>query len=398
MTDARLDTENPKEWDPVSNWRPRVDSDQGSSTEIYAEQRKTCPLSLDTTELGQRMWHAFNSGDVTKILLDTEVFSSASAKFGKPMIPIELDPPEHTIFRRLLSNMMAPRRILKYEESIREFVVQELEALLAAGGGDFVPLTYRVPIRAFCLLVGEPDDSAFKILDQNLRKTPTFEREDKDAVAQRAAALAPLAQYCRDQLRSRRGNPRDDLASDLANGQINGSLITEDDATQILTLVYMAGHDTSAMGLQGALSRLAKHPDAQSTLRSNPDRIPQAIEECLRLETPLHTLPRSCTREVTIAGRAILPGDQVYPVFGAANVDPEAFPDPGRFDIDRKPNHFAFGRGVHTCPGSPLARLEIRILLQELLARTTGFHMGEGASRKPWPRNGYKELPIVLTT
>jgi cytochrome P450 len=398
MTDARLDAEKSNEWDPVTAWKPLVDADESSSTEIYAQQRRTCPLSFHTTEQSERTWHAFSSSDVAKILMDTEVFSSAGAQFGKPMIPIELDPPTHTIFRRLLSNMMAPRRMLKYESSIRAYVLTELEPLIAAGGGDFVPLTYRLPVQAFCLLVGETDDRAYKLLEENLRNAPSLERGDKDAVAQRAAAVVPLAEYCRERLRSRRGNPRDDLASDIANGQINGSLIEEDDATQILTLIYMAGHDTTAMGLQGAVSVLAKHADAQGALRSNPDLIPQAIEECLRIETPLHKLPRRCVREITISGRAILPGDLVFPVFGAANVDPEAFEAPGHFDINRKPNHFSFGRGIHTCPGSPLARLEIKVLLQELLARTTRFALGTGASRDPWPRNAYASLPIVLHT
>jgi cytochrome P450 len=386
-----------QEWDPISAWQPRVDADQGSSAEIYAKQRATCPFTLDTTERGQRMWHAFRARDVAEILINTDIFSSAVPKFGKPIIPIELDPPTHGIFRRLLSNMMAPRRILKYETSIRAFVVAELESLIAAGGGDFVPLTYRIPIRAFCLLVGETDDGTFSALDQAARAAaPPFTRQDAQANAQRVAAIAPLMEFCRERLRERRGNPRDDLASDIANGQINGSLVDEDDATRMLLLIYMAGHDTSAMGIQGAISLLAKDSEAQSALRSNPGKIPAAIEECLRLESPLHTLPRYCTRDTTLGGRAVKSGDQVYPVFGAANVDPDGFVDPEVFDLDRKPHHFAFGRGIHTCPGAPLARTEIRVLLEELLGRTDHFTFGKNAARKPWPRNGYTELPIVL--
>jgi cytochrome P450 len=397
MSDAGIDTEKPPEWDPATAWKPLVKADQISSAEIYTKQRESCPLSLDTTERGQRLWHAFRSSDVAEILMNTELFSSAVPKFGKPMIPIELDPPTHTTFRRLLSNMMAPRRILRYEASIRSAVVTELTPLIEARGGDLVPLTYRIPIRAFCLLVGETDDSVFASLDQKLRATaPPFERQDQQATDQRAAAVAPLIEFCRERLLSRRGNPCDDLASDIANGQINGSLIDEDDATRMLTLIYMAGHDTTAMGMQGAISLLARHSDAQSALRSNPARIPSAVEECLRLEPPLHTLPRYCTRDTTLAGRSILSGDQVYPVFGAANVDPEGFANPEVFNIDRKPNHFTFGRGVHTCPGSPLARMEIRVLLEELLRRTEHFDLGADASRKEWPRNGYKKLPIVL--
>lgn len=397
MTDSQLDTKSSKEWDAAA-WTPRLDANETSAAEIYAKQRDSFPLSFEINEHGQRTWYAFRSTDVTNILMNTEVFSSAVAKFGKPMIPIELDPPEHTAFRRLLSNMMTPRRILRYETAIRAYVITELEPLIAAGGGDFVPLTHSLPVHAFCLLVGESDNSAFKVLDENLHNTPSLERADDDAVAQRMAALMPLLEYCREKLQSRRGNPGDDLASDIANGQINGSLIDEDDATRMLTLIYLAGHDTSTMGLLGALSRLSKHADAQSNLRSHPERIPQAVEECLRIETPLHTLPRHCTREFTIAGRTILPGDLVFPVFGAANADPEAFADPGFFDIDRKPNHFSFGRGVHLCPGSPLARLQIKVLLQELLARTTSFELGAGAARTPWPFNGYMKLPIIVRT
>jgi cytochrome P450 len=208
--------------------------------------------------------------------------------------------------------------------------------------------------------------------------------------------MEPLREFCRARLRARKGRPGDDLASDIANGEIDGRPIDEDIATNMLSLIYIAGHGTTTTGMQGAVVCLADHPEAQQVLRLEPRRIPAAIEECLRLETPLHALPRYCTRAAELGGRPIAAGDQVYPVYAAANLDPEQFPDPTRFEIDRKPHHFSFGRGIHICAGAPLARLQMRVLIEEMLARTKSFRLTERLKRGAWPHYRAERLPISV--
>jgi cytochrome P450 len=251
-------------------------------------------------------------------------------------------------------------------------------------------------MRTFCLLMGE-EDEGFDLLDKARRSgSPSPQRMDEAAVKEREALMEPLREFCRKRLLARRGNPGEDLASDIANATIDGELIDEDEAVSMLTLVYVAGHGTTTSGMQGALICVGRHSQAQDMLRANPAKIPAAIEESLRLETPLHTLPRYCVAPTKLGGRDVKAGDQVYPVFGAANVDAELFPNPGAFDIDRKPAHFSFGRGIHACAGAPLARTQIRVLLEELLARTESFSVAEPLQRMPWPNNRCLSLPMVL--
>jgi cytochrome P450 len=331
---------------------------------------------------------------VASILDDPATFSSAVPKFGKPLIPIEVDPPEHAKFRKLLDQMMSPRRMVGYETAVRADIVEAIDSLVAQGGGNIVDLTYRLPIRTFCLLMGENDPS-FDDLDRARREgSPSPQQVDAEAAARRKALMEPLREFCRKRLRACRAQPEDNLASDIAHAQIDGRPLDEEEALSILSLIYIAGHGTTTAGMQSAILQLAQHDEAQRQLRETPRMIPAAIEECLRLETPLHTLPRYCARDTSIAGSRIRAGDQGYPVYGAANVDPDLFPDPARFDIDRRPSHFAFGRGIHRCAGAALARMQIRVLVEELLTRTARFSLATPRVRKPWPQNACTTLVL----
>lgn len=382
-------------WDTETDWAP-VREGRDNATHVFSVQRDRCPVTRNVRDDGSAIWHAFRAEDVAAILGDPSVYSSAVPKFGAPLIPIEVDPPMHGVYRALLNKMMSPRRLVRYEAAVREAVVAALEPLVAAGGGDLGPLTYSLPIRAFCLLMGE-EDAGFDALDQARRKgSPSPQRTDDEANATRAALMAPLREFCRKRLLACRTEPGDDLATDIALAEIDGAPLDEETALSILSLIYVAGHGTTTMGMQGALLCLGRHLEAQDRLRARPQAIPAALEECLRLETPIQTLPRYCIADTDLGGNAVRAGDQVYPVYGAANVDPDLFDNPERFDIDRKPHHFAFGRGIHMCAGAPLARMQMRVLVEELLKRTSSFSLREEPARKPWPHNGALKVEIQM--
>lgn len=383
------------EWNPAVAWEP-VRAGVSSAAEVYAAQRSGCPISGSDGAAGHSVWHAFRARDVAAILDDPATFSSAVPKFGKPLIPIEIDPPLHARYRKLLDQMMSPRRMVGYEQVVRANIAEAIDGLLAKRGGDIVDLTYRLPITTFCLLMGE-DDPGFDDLDRARREgSPSPQHVDAVSAARRAALMEPLRAFCAKRLHACRARVEDNLASDIAHATIDGQPIDEDDALSILSLVYIAGHGTTTAGMQSAILQLARHQDAQQQLRQTPRKIAAAIEECLRLETPLQTLPRYCVRDTIIAGRSIAAGDQVYPVYGAANVDADVFADPARFDIDRRPNHFAFGRGIHRCAGAALARMQIRVLVEELLARTARFSIAQPPVRKAWPQNACTSLVLSL--
>lgn len=385
------------EFEQIDSWS-RVRKGEISVTEFYAEQRERCPISRTQGDDGHNIWHLFRAEDVNAVLNNTELFSSRStvARFGARMIPIETDPPEHTQYRRLLNELMSPRRLRQYETAVRATIIAGLDKLVAAGGGDIAELTFQIPFQTFCLLLGE-EDTSFREADQErVNSAPTIARMDAESVAKRNALNDPLRQFCLRRLRACREAPNDTLASDIANGRVNGELLSEEEGVSILNLLYMAGHRSTAGGMQAAILALAGSPEDQDHLRAHPQEIPAAIEEALRLEAPVQSLPRHVKEDVMLGGREIKAGDQVCPVFAAANLDPEAFPEPAKFDIRRRPNHFTFGRGVHRCAGAQLARLQIRVLVEELLARTSEISLLAPPERRRWPHNHSTRLEVRL--
>lgn len=391
------DTENTIEFDSVDRWD---DVRQGkiTMTEFYAEQRERCPVSRTPGADGHDIWHVFRAEDVAAVLKDTELFSSVGpvARYGARMIPIETDPPEHGEYRKLLNKLMSPRRLLEYERAVREIIAGALDELIAQGGGNISPLTYKVPFQTFCMLLGEEDTSFYEADQQRANDAPTISKMDPESVAKRNELNNPLREFCLRRLRACREEPNDTLASDIANGTVNGEKLSEEEAVSILNLLYMAGHRSTAGGMQAAVLALGKSPELQEQLRANPKLIPTAIEEALRLEAPVQTLPRHATRDTVIGGRQIKAGDQVCPVYASANLDPEAFPEPGTYDIERRPAHFTFGRGIHQCAGAQLARMQIRVLVEELLARTSAIQVLAPPQRRHYPHNNSTTLEVAL--
>ncbi len=388
------------EFNPEEAWAPVKDGN-ASATDVYAALRSQCPVARGQGDEARDIWYAFAAADVGRILTDPETFASSSEvkRFGMALIPIETDPPEHTGYKALFKDMLAPRRLMKFEQTVRDKVTSELDRLIPQGTFDIAPVTEAVPLQIFSQLLGE-ENLTFHEIDAKRREqrgASELGKLDGEAAERRRNSLEPLLDLCRERLAAVRENPGENLATDIAFGEIDGRRLTDQEVLSIYIMVYIAGHRTTTGGLQAAILQLARHPEAQETLRANPRKIPAAIEEALRLETPFHALPRHCTAATEVGGRTIKPGDQMFPCYGAANLDPDAFPEPDRFDIDRKPAHFAFGRGIHMCAGAPLARMEIRVLVEELLKRTQRFELAGMPERLEWPDNGCSKLEITVS-
>ncbi len=259
-----------------------------------------------------------------------------------------------------------------------------------------------IPLRVFCLLLGTPDDEEWRKIkdmtdDLHNRQIPTFST-DPEHIAAREAASEPRVEYCKRRIAQRRAEPGDDLVSDILAGQIEGRDVTDDEALRILSLLYLAGHRTTSNSMAGILVELARNPDILARLQAEPEKIPAAVEELLRVETVLHIMPRYCTQDTSLGGQQIRAGEQVYPSFGAANLDSSAIEDAATIDIDRKPNrHMAFGLGVHVCAGAPLARLQLRVFIEELLARVETLELVGTVPREKWPRFGPTQIPLKVT-
>jgi cytochrome P450 len=194
----------------------------------------------------------------------------------------------------------------------------------------------------------------------------------------------------------RRENLGDDVISDIIRGGTEAGL--DDMAVTFMGItIMMAGHITTTSALGNMVLRLAKNPALQDLLRADPDRLPDFIEESLRLDTPQQNMPRWATTDTEIAGTPVSAGENVLLHFGSANVDPAHWPDAGTFDLDRaNKRHLAFGRGIHQCVGAPLARMQIRVALDELLARTSSITVGGEVRRITWPRHAVEQLPLTF--
>ncbi len=286
------------------------------SAEAYAEQLEHCPVTRTPMPDAADVYHVFRAEDVVKVCSNPEAFPSGSdnPRFGEAVIPIEIDPPMHGKYRQLMNGLMNPRRLLGYEQAARDYIEAAIDRLVADGGGDVVEMTRQVPLRAFCLLLGEEDTSLVEMNRKRRESQPPLTDTSEEATAYRKSLLDPIREMVRGRIQKCLEEPGDDLASDIAHGEIDGRQLSPAEAENMLVLLYMAGTGTTTGGMQGSLMRLAMDQEAQQRLRLEPRRIPAAIEECLRIETPVAMMPRHCAADTEIAGTVIPAGAEVFPV------------------------------------------------------------------------------------
>jgi len=264
--------------------------------------------------------------------------------------------------------------------------------------------TYYFPVRVLCEFLGIPQEDALHIKNHGERYAHALETGDYETVGAESKALYD---YARRLVATRKAvplDPKTDTTSALLAARMDGQPIEDEVIVGCVRQLLVAGHLTLTLSLASAILHLALHPNLQAWLRQEPERIPDAIEEILRLYPPTQAFARTATHQVEIEGRTIKAGDVVALVWIAANRDPDIFPHPDEFDLDRERNqHLAFGHGIHKCLGAPLARMELRVALEELLARTRHFEFDDSVADRPvienaWPEYGPRSLPIRFTT
>ncbi|MGZ6896372.1 MAG: cytochrome P450 [Acidimicrobiia bacterium] len=322
--------------------------------------------------------------DVMWALRNPDVFSSNMDAIDignvRPLIPLQIDPPDHVKFRRLLDPLFAPREVEKLSDAVRSLVGDLIDAFVERGSCEFnAELAIPLPCTVFLRLMGLPLED----LDLFLRFKDGIIRPDAtDPEGRRAQARATgqgIYAYFEQVIAQRREQPEDDLLSGFLAAEIDGERLTTEDILDISYLFLLAGLDTVTASLGCAVSYLASHPDRQQALRDDPSLIPAAVEELLRWETPVPGVPRVTTRDVEIAGTTIPAGQSVTCLLATANTDPAEFPNPEAVDFERAANrHLAFGGGVHRCLGSHLARLEMRVALEELHRRVPAYSIAPG--------------------
>jgi cytochrome P450 len=287
------------------------------------------------------------------------------------------------------------------EVQVRADAKRLLDPLLAAGGGDAARQFARpLPPRALLTLLGQPVDDWAQVKSWS-EDAYLQGAADDEARRRFEAANDGLWAYSRAVVEDRQRSPRDrdlDLVSALLATRADDEPLDPDLIAGVVRLLLAAGHDstTSAMGI--VLHYLARTPADQSRLRAEPDLIPTAVEEMLRFETPVFSMPRVVAEDVDLHGRHLQAGDRVMLYFASGNRDEQAFPDPDRCIVDRRPNqHLAFGYGIHRCVGAPLARLELRVALDVWLKHTREFGLSGEVTFEAWHRFGPRSLPVWIT-
>jgi cytochrome P450 len=379
--------------------------------DLFTRARRDHPVFVHD---GFPIVSVFRYADAQAILKDPQTFSSnfppppgVSRDDLPPPSMLGQDPPEHTRLRSLVSQAFTPRIIRGLEPRLRQVANELFDDALEKGEVDFVEaMTYPLPVIAIAEIIGVPaadrdqfkrwSDTAVEDLGNGLFVPPGPERLQK-----MGRMLSEMGDYFSKLADERRRAPREDLLTGLVLAEVEGSKLTHQEMIQMLVLLLVAGNETTTSLIGNTVLELLDHPDQLARLRAQPDLSAAAIEEVMRFSSPVQMDPRWPKRDVEIGGVKLETGRFVVSWLGSANRDEAVFPDADRFDIGREDNrHIGFGFGIHYCIGANLARLEARVALDTLIARTSSFERTDDEALPLHPSivfRGVTRLPLRLT-
>ena len=345
------------------------------------------------------IWGIARHADVMTVAKDWETFCSGEGSRPDSSVPsmINMDPPQHVLRRRIISAGFTQRRVQDHEPYLRRKVRELLGAVAARGECDFVrDVATPLPMYMIGELMGLPESDHATLLHWS----DLFAAGDAALADQIRDAVIAYAEYIKRQIAARRGGAGEDLVSLAVNAVVDGERLTENDLIFETMLVLVGGDETTRHVISGGLAALLEHPAQLAKLRANPQLVPSAVEEMLRWVTPIQNMNRTATRDAEVGGQKIRAGDRMLLLYPSANRDEQVFAQPFAFDVERRPNdHVAFGGfGRHHCLGAQLARLELRVLFEELLAHWGHVELAEPG--RPLRRRrgtfvlGIEEMPV----
>jgi cytochrome P450 len=321
---------------------------------------------------------------------------------------VQMDAPDHPKYRVLTQSWFLPQNIRALEERIREIARAHVDHMASLGGEcDFVrdvALTY--PLRVVMSILGVPEADEPRMLkltqelfgasDPELNRAQTTADGSPEAIGDLQGVIADFFMYFKQITDDRKVHPGEDLATVIANGQIDGAPINDFEAMSYYVIVATAGHDTTSSSTAGAVWGMCQFPDSFAKVKADPTLIPGLVDEAIRWTTPVKHFMRSATEDTEIRGRKIAKGDWMMLCYPSGNRDEEVFEDGDAFKPERKPNrHLAFGYGAHLCLGQHLAKMEMRILFEELMPRLQSLEFaGEPSRSEAMFVSGPKRLPI----
>ncbi len=350
--------------------------------ERFTWMRANAPLYWDDAT---GIWGVARHGDLMTVARDWETFCSGEGSRPDSSVPsmINMDPPQHILRRRIISAGFTQRRVQDHEPFLRRQVRALIDRVAARGECDFVrEIATPLPMHMIAELMGLPEADYEKLLHWS----DLLASGNAELVDQVRAAVLEYSHYIVRIIAERRGGSAEDLVSLATNAEIDGQRLTDEDLIFETMLVLVGGDETTRHVISGGLAALLENPAQLAKLRARPELVPSAVEEMLRWVTPIQNMNRTATRDTELSGQKIRAGDRMLLLYPSANRDERVFARPFEFDIERSPNdHVAFGGfGRHHCLGAQLARLELRVLFEELLARWTQIELAApgGALRR----------------
>jgi cytochrome P450 len=311
-----------------------------------------------------------------------------------------IDPPGHSRLRRLANLAFTPRRVAAMKPFVRELTGRFLKERLSGGQADLVrDLAWDLPALVIFRVLGIPDDDVPRVkAGSESRLLLMWGRPSEDEQVRLAQGMAAFWRYAEALVASRAGRPRDDFTSDLLSARAGDlAALNHHEVTQVVYELLTAGHETTTGLISNAMRQLLTERHAWEEICRDASLIPNAVEEVLRFDSPVIAWRRQTTQAIEIGGVPVPAGAKLLLLLGSANRDPAVFEDPERFDIRRQnaEDHLSFGQGVHFCLGAPLARLEVRVVLEELSARLPGLRLVPGQTPRFRPSTTFR-APLSL--
>jgi cytochrome P450 len=374
------------------DWDPRSQSVIDDQITAYDHMRGRCPVAYSD----YLHWSVFRHADVMRVLNDHDTFSNAVSSHLS--VPNGMDPPEHTKYRKIIEPYFGPRRMQVFEPVCREIAVDLAKCLPVGGEIELMSgFAQNFALRVQCAFMGWPET-----LHEPLRRW-ILKNQAATLGGHRAAAAAVALEfdvYIRDLLNVRReagSEAPDDITTSLLKERIDDRFLNDEEIVSIVRNWTVGELGTISASVGILAHYLVERPELQQQLRKQPSLLPAAIDEILRIHAPLVANRRVTTRAVTVGGREIASGERMTLIWASANRDEAVFGDPDEFRLDRDPSqNLLYGVGIHVCPGAPLARLELRIIMEELLVGTRQIALvpGKPPARAMYPASGFSSLPL----
>jgi len=381
---------------------------QGVPHDQFDMLRAEAPVYFHPETDGAGFWCITRADDLAQVSHDWQHHSSEwgitlhelpeESLEQQRMMMIIMDPPKHTKLRLLVNKGFTPRMIGRLHDQVREIARDIVASVASRGECDFVvDVAAELPLRVIAEMMGVPQDERHKVFDWSNRLIGSDDPEYAVSPEDAMEAAMEMFRYANELAAKKRANPGDDIISVLLTAEVDGERLTDIEFDLFFQLLAVAGNETTRNLISHGMLALLEHPEERAKLLADPALLPSAVDEMLRHASPVMYMRRTARSDTEVRGQTIKAGDKVALWYIAANHDPEVFPDPHRFDVTRDPTeHEAFGGGgPHFCLGTHLAKLEITVMFEELLAAIPDMELAGDVQRlRSNFINGIKHMPV----